>query len=117
MLWIDDQQDAVGSPRTAGYAPVDQQRAFALPKPTKEIPQAIADLHFAGDVCDFEPIDVDGAGWEAMQLDQDRTLFSLPCSAGAYNLLSRFYVWDQSQQTASVQHFVDYGGHHRLDRS
>lgn len=109
MLWIDEQQDALGSPRTAGYAPTDQQRAFALPVPPTEIPQPVADLHFTGDMCDFEPVDVDGAGWEAMQLDQERSLFMLPCSAGAYNLISRFYVWNQNERTATVQHFVDYG--------
>lgn len=109
MLWIDDQQDAVGSPRVAGYAPADYERAFALPTPPSDIPQPVADLHFEGDVCDFEPIDVENAGWEVMQLDQENSLFMLPCSSGAYNLLSRFYIWNPTRQTATVQHFVDYG--------
>jgi hypothetical protein len=109
LLWIDEQQDAVGSPRTAGYAPYDQTLAFELPKPPADIPQAVADMHYQGDVCDFEPVDVEGAGWDSMQLDVVNSLYMLPCSSGAYNLISRAYIWDKVQQTATVQHFVDYG--------
>ncbi|MCF4099045.1 DUF1176 domain-containing protein [Maritalea mediterranea] len=108
LLWIDEQQDAVGSPRLAGYAPRDQQRAFALPNPPATVPQAIKDMHFGGDQCEFGPDHEFSDEWENMQLDQTRSLFMLPCSAGAYNYLFRFYVWDQAQQIASAQHFVDY---------
>lgn len=108
MLWIDEQQDRVGSPRDAGFAPSTKQLVSVLDQPPAEIPQPILDLHFFTDTCDFDATSDMFSTWESMALDQEHILYLLPCSAGAYNLLSRAYVWNKVQKSATPQYFVDF---------
>jgi hypothetical protein len=108
MLWIDEQQEKVGSKRDAGYGPRAERLAIELAPPPKDIPQTILDMHLIENGCDFAPDSSMFSSWESMALNQNFSLFMLPCSAGAYNLISRFYVWNNAQQTAEQQNFVAY---------
>lgn len=108
MFWIDEQQEKVGEPRDAGYGPRAERLAMALEQPSRDIPQPILDMHFGGDNCDFDAESDMFSSWESMALDPNRDLYMLPCSSGAYNLLSRGYIWNKEQQNATTQHFVEY---------
>jgi len=104
LLWIDEQQNRLQSPRLTGdveTAPGEAGAGQANPftsgnsivlSPDK-IPPAIGKLHFVDGECeaaDRPPLE--GFGFETAQLDKDNTLYFIPCFAGAYNIVYRAYL-------------------------
>lgn len=103
LNWIDTQQERPDSPRVA----VAPQAQFDAP-PTleskkytpSELPETIKKLHNASTDC---------KGWDAegsphrtstsTQLDEDRTVFIVPCFYGGSGIVSRLYITDLSGNT------------------
>ena len=104
LLWIDDQQKRLKSPRIIGgiktvsaRADVNKSNPFTsgstiILAPDK-IPPKLGKLHFADGEC--EPADrapLEGFGFEIAQVDKNTTLYLIPCFTGAYNVVYRAYL-------------------------
>ncbi len=104
LLWIDEQQNRLQSPRLTGKVePASNQAGTGQVNPftsgnsiilsPDRIPPAIEKLHFADGEC--EPSDrppLEGFGFESARVDKDNTLYLIPCFAGAYNVVYRAYL-------------------------
>lgn len=106
LLWIDDQQNRLKSPRKIGIITTATTNPQNTPpsqftsgntrvSAPQKLPRAIAKLHFADGEC--EPLDkapLVNFGFESAALDKNIKLFLVPCFAAAYNVVTRAYVMD-----------------------
>ncbi len=104
LLWIDEQQNRVGSERVAYAAPIGLtpiSTDFPRAVPTELIAQHASDLD-----CDaFE--DLPGAHRVIVdQVTADHWVYFIPCSAGAYNLSYKAYEGNGSY--FAPIYFADY---------
>jgi hypothetical protein len=108
LLWIDDQQSKVGTPRVAGPAPLNLEIA----EPKMELPQSIpSDLlayHAQKSDCDKFGETINANDWEVHQLDNSKLLYMIPCGSGAYNFAFSFYIEDTQTNVYSRLLFADY---------
>lgn len=108
LLWIDDQQGKVGTPRIAGPSPLLLESA----EPKLDLPKAIpADLlayHAEKSECDEFGEVINAEDWEVHQLDNSKLLFMIPCGSGAYNFAFSFYLADTQTGNYSQLLFADY---------
>ena len=130
MLWLDDQQGQVGKPLALrpfdasinatkqddiGYkVTVALPAQKDLPKGWRELPRVLLEKHLARGGCDPVRPDFDTTNtFEAQRLDPVITMFSISCTAGAYNFGSRFWsVKNSDYLGAEVMMFAesDSGG-------
>lgn len=100
LIWIDETQGRLGSERVAEAPPVGLTPAAPLNTPLpageialSDIPADLIALESARpDACDG--FDIVEFPFYAYPLGQDRTLFLLPCTGGAYNRFYSVYVGD-----------------------
>ena len=120
LLWIDDTQNRLGSPRTIGAVksaiakenkPADNiftsgdTRILAPGK----IPPAIAKLHFADGECDaIDRPPLSAFGFETVTIDKNKKLYLIPCFAAAYNVVYRIYLNSSNQDRPRQLLFADY---------
>jgi len=108
LLWVDDQQNRVGDPRTAGDLPA----GLDLAEPKLTLPTAIPDdisvLHAKSANCDTRADLVHGSDWQAHQVNNNTLLFLIPCSAGAYNFSYAFYTKTLTYGDTARILFADY---------
>jgi len=120
LLWIDDQQKRLKSPRTIGD-PKSASAATQTPAPNAytsgnttvlapdKLPPAIAKLHFVDGQCDaMERPPLSDFGFETARLDQDNKLFLIPCRAAAYNIVYRIYLKAANEDRPRQLLFADY---------
>jgi len=116
LLWIDDQQKRLKSPRTIGdiktataKTPNDFTSGNTIVRSPDKIPPAIAKMHFADGWCvptDRQPIA--GFGFETATIDKALTLYIIPCFSGAYNIVYRTYLSSTSDTTPRQLLFASY---------
>ena len=106
LAWIDDRQrrsgsrEAVGVPGAPGrklaQAATPQSGGAAPKKAANALPEAIAKIHAADAECDMQERmpQIFKEGTVRGSLDDNNTLFMLPCFAGAYNTGFRIYVFN-----------------------
>ncbi len=104
LLWIDDQQSRLNSPRTIGdfkTVSADGKTTTANPytsgntivQAPGKMPPAIAKLHFNDGTCtSMERAPLSDFGFETAQLDKANKLYLIPCFAAAYNVVYRVYI-------------------------
>ena len=63
--------------------------------PQKKIPKVIKEAHFADPYCSDKDFEMLKEFIAVAPLDEHRTLYLLPCYAGAYNILSGAYAYDK----------------------
>ncbi len=120
LLWIDDQQKRLKSPRTIGEVKAaSTETRPAVPNaytsgnttvlaPDK-LPPAIAKLHFVDGECDvMERPPLSDFGFETARLDKDTKLFLIPCRAAAYNIVYRIYLKASNADRPRQLLFADY---------
>jgi hypothetical protein len=110
LIWIDETQGRLGSERVAEAPPTGLERvgvegglklgdlAFT------DLPAALVEMHFGPDACD--PIDMLRSNPAAYDLGEDRLLYFVPCTEGAYNYLNSVYLADRWGYT--LLHFAEY---------
>lgn len=104
LLWIDDQQKRLNSPRSTGDMKIastpgktNSTNTFtsgntAVLAPVK-IPSAIGKLHFAdGECLPIEKTPLASFGFETALVDKNQKLYLIPCFTGAYNIIYRVYL-------------------------
>lgn len=97
MLWIDERQGRAGGANPA---------AAATPL---LLPDKLIAAHFADGTC--QPFDEEPLGFiepERHDLGEGQTLFLVPCSAGAYNMVYRLYVYQQQYDELRQLAFASY---------
>jgi len=104
LLWIDDQQNRLNSPRTIGDIKTvssDGNSATANPYTSGntiihapgKMPPAIARLHFNDGTCtSIERGPLSNFGFKTARLDKTNKLYLIPCFAAAYNVVYRVYI-------------------------
>lgn len=86
LLWIDEMQGRIGSPREAGAVPEGMSPA------ADGIPEELLIRHHREGECDaFEDLP-NGNEFIVADLGGERTLYLLPCSSGAYNFAYVGYI-------------------------
>jgi hypothetical protein len=91
LLWIDEKQDRVGSPREAGNAPEGLAPIDFHPG-DPDVPPDLLVLHGGQDDCSgFDEL-VNASRFIVAKLNDERTLYLVPCSSGAYNFTYAAYV-------------------------
>jgi len=120
LLWIDDQQQRLKSPRTIGVVtPVSSNGKPEKTNPFSsgstrivapdKIPPALAAIHFAdGECASAERQPFAGFGFETTKLDKNNRLYLIPCFAGAYNVVYRIYLKPASQTKPRQLFFASY---------
>jgi len=120
LLWIDDRQKRLKSPRTIGVAtPVSTNEKPEKTNPfisgntrvlaPDKIPPALAALHFAdGECASAERQPFAGFGFETAKLDDGHKLYLIPCFAGAYNVVYRIYLKSASRTKPRQLFFASY---------
>ncbi len=119
LLWIDEQQNRLQSPRLTGDVDTasretgtGQANPFtsgnSMILSPDRIPPAIGKLHFSDGECnaaDRPPLE--GFGFETDQVGKENTLYLIPCFAGAYNIVYRAYL-KSNNDTARQLLFARY---------
>lgn len=120
LLWIDDRQGRLNSPRTTGLASAATAQnntqnpgTFTSGNTTvlapDKLPPAIAKIHFTDGECDTnERVPLANFGFETARIDKDNTLFLVPCYAAAYNVVYRTYLTSTSPPTPRQLLFAQY---------
>ena len=112
LLWIDDFQERLGSPRTTGKPPND--RTLVTNRIAEEMSDEILKLHAQTPEC--EPLEDLNAYMEvkSYRLDAENSLHLLPCYAGAYNFIYTAWVqkenWVERQLFASYSEYIGWTG-------
>jgi Protein of unknown function (DUF1176) len=120
LLWIDDQQKRLKSPRTIGVTKT-ASTGTQTPAPNAytsgnttvlapdKMPPALAKLHFVDGECDaMERPPLSDFGFETARLDEDNRLFLIPCRAAAYNIVYRIYLKSSNTDRPRQLLFADY---------
>lgn len=117
LLYIDDRQQRLGSPRIAGPPTGDRVVAKASERPKNKEPIDIAKIAEAEHekTKDREECDIDGAasyalGTAVSSLDDENSVAVIPCAAHAYNVTFNVYVIDQETKVAKRQQWAVYSG-------
>ena len=104
LLWIDEQQDSVGSKRITGEEP--KTGTLVTSREPDPLPDEMLDAHNASPEC--EPLDelVHGNDIVSFRLDAENSLYLIPCWAGAYNF--GFVAWLKDNYEIKRLHFASY---------
>ena len=106
LLWIDEKQGRVGSPREAGNAPEGLTPLDFGPGDFANVPPDLLVLHGGQDDCDgFDQL-VNAGEFIVAKLSDERTLYLVPCSSGAYNFTYAAYVGSDGRYERTW--FADY---------
>lgn len=110
LLWIDESQDRVGSPRIVGTAPSERPGAGAgnPSQMATELPPELLDRHARQSSCDPLQNLVHGDDWEIHPLTEGHILYMVPCFSGAYNFSYQLYVGRAGSDDFERLLFVDY---------
>ncbi|MEP3630358.1 MAG: DUF1176 domain-containing protein [Hyphomicrobiales bacterium] len=120
LLYIDDKQQRLGSPRIAG--PPTGDRVVAKAPKSSESPKSNEPIDIARiaeaeheRTKDREECDIDGAASYALgtaisTLDDKNSVAVVPCSAHAYNVTFNVYVIDHETKAAKRQQWAVYSG-------
>lgn len=93
LLWIDEQQDMLDAPRTASAQPYGLTPVS--PGSSSILPAELIERHRANPDCEaFEDLP-HGSDIITGPLDDEQTLYLLPCTAGAYNFAYIAYRGDE----------------------
>lgn len=112
LLWIDEQQNRLNSPRTIdGKKTVNARapRENTAPLAPEKIPPTIAKLHFADGTCvsrKHQPLA--GFGFETAEIDPGLALYLIPCFSGAYNIVYRLYLETTDKGAPKQLLFANY---------
>lgn len=114
LLYIDDKQKRLGSPRVAGPPTGNRIVAKATQTKTPEDFAKIAEIEHEK-TKDREQCDADGAASYALgtaisTLDDKSSLAVIPCSVHAYNVTFQVYVIDHQTKKAKRQQWAVYSG-------
>ena len=127
MLWLDDQQGRAGKPEK--FLPLDPSLTATTPEdlgykvsvalpPEKDwpegwrgLPKVLLEKNAARGGCGVMAPGQSNFSWEAQRFDPVITIYSLSCTAGAYNFGSRFWSVRNGDFTgAEVLTFADTDG-------
>lgn len=106
LLWIDEQQGRIGSPRSAGHPPRGLTPVDHFGDRHVTVPPALIELHRGQEDC--EPLEdiPHNTLFTAIDLGAGNTLYIVPCEGGAYN--PSFAVYRNSGSGFARQGFADY---------
>ncbi|MEP6356872.1 MAG: DUF1176 domain-containing protein [Hyphomicrobiales bacterium] len=109
LLWIDEEQNRVGSRRTVG-PPIE--RSTEKPKSVQHDAETIAtNLHrktLDPSLCDVSAEQTYRIGVTVEALDEATSLVMIPCFAAASNTSFRVFLVDKESQTATLQLWATY---------
>lgn len=120
LLWIDDQQNRLKSPRTIGdiktvssvkntQKPNDFTSGNTVVSAPDKIPEPLAKMHFSDGECtsiDRQPLS--GFGFETAQVDANNIIYLIPCFVAAYNVVYRVYVGSPGMEIVRQLLFAEY---------
>lgn len=111
LLWIDEKQARLGSPREAGGVPAGLEPVEAAAGgnaggPGTDLPEEVLIVHNEHGDCEaFEDLP-NGHEYITIPLNGERTMYLVPCYAGAYNFAHAAYIMEGSRVTRHW--FADY---------
>lgn len=108
LLWIDEKQGRVGAPREAGDLPQGLERAGASGSDA-ELPEEVLIVHDREGECDPLADLPHGNDAVVVPLNDERTMYLVPCYAGAYNFAYAAYTMEDSR--VKRKWFADYYDH------
>lgn len=88
LLWIDEKQGRIGSPREAGNAPEGVEPVGGA----AALPEEVLVLHGRQEDCEAPEDLPDGDHHTAIALSDEVTLYLVPCYSGAYNYARAAYT-------------------------
>lgn len=109
LLWIDEKQARLGSPRDAGDLPqgLEPVEAAAGGAAPAELPEEVLIVHQREGECDAPEDLPNGDEFIVIPLTDDgRTMYLVPCYAGAYNFAHAAYVMEGGR--VKRHWFADY---------
>jgi hypothetical protein len=107
LLWIDERQGRIGSERVASVAPYGLTPAGQEQQELPDLPQAVLDRHAIDPECEpFETL-ANGRDFTIATLDDEHTLYLVPCWSAAYNFGWKVYV-ETAGGSIDPQYFADY---------
>jgi hypothetical protein len=92
LLWIDETQQRLGSPREAGNPPEGLEPLETGAGTLDDLPDEVLIMHDRQDDCEAPEDLPNGDAALIIRLDDDRTLYLVRCYAGAYNVAHAAYV-------------------------
>ena len=108
LIWIDDQQNRIGSERVAAAAPYGLVPVSGGETEAPAIPQALLDRERGDPECQpFEQL-ANGRDFTVDELDGGYTLYVIPCWSAAYNFGWKVYLGGADEFTP--QYFAAYDG-------
>jgi hypothetical protein len=105
LLWIDEKQGRIGSPREAGDLPAGLEPA-AVAAGGSELPEEVMITHNREGECEAPEDLPNGNEFITIPLTDTRTMYLVPCYAGAYNFAHAAYVMEESR--VKRHWFADY---------
>ncbi len=107
LLWIDERQQRVGSPRRAGDPPYGLLPFGPGIDASVMVPPALVEAHRADEACEpFEELSASGRDSIVAVLDEEHAIAMLPCWEGAYNFAATIYHLKGA--TFSREYFAEY---------
>lgn len=106
LLWIDEHQQRIGSPRLTGEPPYGVLPFGSRVDTSVTIPTALVAAHRTSEDC--EPLEWLSSGRDSLvaMLDDGHVLAVLPCYEGAYNFAATVYQFQN--ETFSPLYFAEY---------
>lgn len=106
LLWIDERQGRVGSPRLAGDPPYGLLPHGSDIDGSVTVPPALVEAHRANAACEgFEDL-ASGRDSIVAALDEEKSIAVLPCWEGAYNFGAAIYRIEG--EAFFQEHFAEY---------
>lgn len=112
LLWIDEQQNRIGSRRTVEppiERTVTQTKAIAFDAKTVATKLHLKTLDSS--TCDLSAAQIDSIGVTVEALDNTNSLVIIPCYTAADHTFYRIFVVDQESQTARLQLWATYSAY------
>jgi len=108
LLWIDENQKRLGSPRIAGALPINQTLAEDRITLPGMLSDPLMELHAKTASCEplYELIHAED--WGVYQVNNESLLYMIPCTAGAYNFGYSFYTYNTKYDQYQALLFADY---------
>ena len=110
LLWIDEKQERIGAPREAGNPPqglsLVDVNAPVVPATPAVLPEEVLIVHGRQDDCEAAEDLPNGDEFIVAELSGERTMYFVPCYAGAYNFAHAAYTMSGSYVERSW--FADY---------